>query len=139
MTRRRKMHLVVQPPLEKAWAAVTCISQLTGADWVSIDLLGDFLKMRQLDGQHANFNATAPGTRYALKPKFTAPGVTWDDSSIAHALKDCVEKQILRVKRDEKGHHFFKAVAKDEHAIWSVHDATTPYDDKWRGALPARR
>lgn len=138
MAGRRKMRLLVEPPAEKVWAATRCVMLLSDREWVPIDAIGDFLKMRQIDAANAHFNSGFAATRYAIKPTFMQPGLSWRDEDIAMALRECVDKNLIAVERRGKM-NFFRAIDKSEHTIWSVHDKTTPHDDEWRGAYAAGR
>lgn len=129
--RRKKIRLLAQPHVEKAWAAtMVLVAARPDSEWVHIDEIGDFLKKRQLDAHAVKFSERDPSTRYALRPGKTKFPKGWEDHLIATSLSTAADKKLIEHERREDG-NYFRALSSEEHDLWGVVDDHVPVNPKW--------
>ena len=131
MKSKRAVRLLTEATEDKAWAAVVVLGGYT--DWVSIDDVGDFLRMRQLDAAAVGYRDSDPNTRYALRPRITKWQRGWEDAVIARALSEGVNHGFLDLGQRE-GLNVFRAKKDVADSLWKLQDTSTPISPTW--ALP---
>lgn len=134
MRRNKKIRLLAEAKTEKVWAALSCVQGLRNSEWVPIDVLGDFLKMRQIDARESGHKTTDPATRYALPRSVLKPSSGWTDHDIVSALQDAVDKGLVLHARRADG-NYFQSMKKEDHGMWSVRNDGVPTDPRWGAQL----
>jgi hypothetical protein len=130
MTRKRKVRLIADAVVGKAWAATVALG---GYDaWVSIDAIGDFLRKRQIDAASVQFADRDPNTRYAI-PTTLLRKKGWEDGTIARALSLGVDYEFLEIGRKD-GTNVFRAKKDHSTSLWKIQDTSVPTSPTW--ALP---
>ena len=119
----KKFRLIGELHEEKAWAAVAYLSK--GVDWVSIDSVGDFLLMCQIDADRVGMAASDTDSRYALPVGVNKWPKGWDLHTIASALSLATNHGTVDHAALPSGNHF-KAVLADAHTKWSYTNTSVP-------------
>jgi len=125
--RKRQVHLIAEEHVEKAWAAALALGGDT--TWISLDDIGDFLRMRQLDAAAVKFEESDPNTRYALQPRLTKWKRGWEDAVIATAVSRGLDYEFFEHRRVDSTHMF--RAKKDPDSLWKMKNTSVPTSPKW--------
>lgn len=112
---------------ERAWAAVMALSG--GARWVTLDEIGDFLRMRQIEAEREHFAQDAAATRYALPKSVVKWPRGWEDATIARAVSLAMDHQTIEHRhRQTDGARIneFRGVPQPAHDLWTYENTKVP-------------
>jgi len=118
----RKTQLICTSDAECVWAALAFLTRYEG--YVSIDVLGDFLKDCQKRAERAKGAANCADRRYARIHD------AWDDNSIIKAITSALHYNLADHMRVGE-RNYLTAIPPDKHGLWTVASTDLTFDPSW--------